>query len=175
MLRTKLVSIIVATFLMTLIWTLPAVYADHCKGNHANDPLCSPPPPEPELPKLIMLIEDKMVPGNQEFRSEVFSTEAANSLTLLGISNGLGLTIELRFFDRVPAGSAMWNQPNVAKVIGAFCIHQEVAIGDCRRNAGTTSPLLPSNSIQVGGPYAQMRISNSSSTDIDFNISVYLR
>jgi len=47
MLRTKLASVAVATFLMTLIWTLPTVYAGHCKGQHANDPLCPPPPPPP--------------------------------------------------------------------------------------------------------------------------------
>jgi len=43
MLRTKLISITVATFLMTSILALPTVYAGHCKGNHADDPLCSPP------------------------------------------------------------------------------------------------------------------------------------
>ena len=46
MLHTKFVSIIVATFLMTLIWTLPTAYAGHCRGNHADDPLCPPPPPD---------------------------------------------------------------------------------------------------------------------------------
>jgi len=44
MLHTKLASVTVAAFLMTLIWTLPTAYAVHCKGQHANDPLCPPPP-----------------------------------------------------------------------------------------------------------------------------------
>jgi len=44
MAHTKLVSVTVAAFLMTLIWTLPTAYAVHCKGQHADDPSCPPPP-----------------------------------------------------------------------------------------------------------------------------------
>jgi len=44
MLRTKLVSVTIATFLMTLIWTLPIVYAGHCRGNHAGQSNCPPAP-----------------------------------------------------------------------------------------------------------------------------------
>ena len=40
----KLVSVTIATFLMTSILALPTAYAGHCKGGHANDPLCPPPP-----------------------------------------------------------------------------------------------------------------------------------
>jgi len=62
MLHTKLVSITVATFLMISTLALPTAYASHCKGNHANDPLCPPPPDATEpLAPWSKIISDSAV------------------------------------------------------------------------------------------------------------------
>jgi len=56
MLHTKLTSITIATFLMTLILALSTVYADHCKGGHAGRPEC--PPPGPTIEQIAQRVSN---------------------------------------------------------------------------------------------------------------------
>jgi len=81
MLRTKLVSITIVTFLMTSIWTLPTVFAGHCKGPHADFPECPPPPPD---------IHDELLDDHDELAAVPWS-EIINVDRFISVLNNEGI------------------------------------------------------------------------------------
>jgi len=192
---TKLVSITVATFLMTLIWTLPTVYAGHCKGPHADFPECPLPPPDihdelkadhadlglasehtsldQKLDQILTATAAKeLIPiAEDEFIAAGANFETSipmgniTHITFLGTSSSSDVILNFKWLT-IP-GTFLGNTiPNLS---GFEClIDSAIGVRNCRVN----NSLLTNATFEVGGPHLAIFIHNPS-TNTTLNLFVY--